>query len=244
MQTRRAPESNPPETESWGEIQQRAESQLEDLGLGWEDLIGNVLDVGSGESFITKAAREQGIDTEVTSLDIDPRRGEWSPLPGEIRQRSVQADALEMPFADESFDLVVARGSVGFLGIPEAIRVLRPGGELRIYPLSTGVVEQWMMFYYLHEVQGESQEDVMDKMQALSSSYNEELGAYSLEYTALRDEALESLSKDQKLEVIQMVVDTLSDRYGLSLTHIVREPDAREPKAILCYTKPDLFREF
>lgn len=114
---------------------------LVDLGLSWDELRGKtVLDLGAGLGEFARAARVHGID--VTSLELRPElwSSEGEP-PTDIPY--VIADAVKLPFDDESFDVVVSRQ--GPLGteedqqrftqmMHEAIRVLRPGGELRFGP--------------------------------------------------------------------------------------------------------------
>ncbi len=118
-----------------------AELYLIDLGLSWTDLEGKtVLDLGAGLGEFARAAREHGVT--VTSVEQRPElwKHEGEP-PTDLPY--VVADAILLPFADYSFDYVICRA--GPLGseeeqsrfhqiMNEAIRVLKPGGELRFGP--------------------------------------------------------------------------------------------------------------
>jgi SAM-dependent methyltransferase len=93
-----------------------------------------LLDVGSGPGYVAAAARARGasvvgVDAAARMLTLAVRLH-----PGlEIRQ----ADAEALPFADGSFDAVVANFLVPHLARPEAavaqfVRVLRPRGRLAL----------------------------------------------------------------------------------------------------------------
>ncbi|HEY2365929.1 MAG TPA: class I SAM-dependent methyltransferase, partial [Polyangiaceae bacterium] len=98
------------------------------------DVKGDVLEIGCGTGFMFShyltEARVRAIDVDDDFLS---RAHERSRPNVEI----VRADAQALPFADASFDVVVA--SLVFCSIPdaaqaltEAKRVLRRGGELRL----------------------------------------------------------------------------------------------------------------
>ena len=100
---------------------------------------GRLLDVGCGGGHMGLAVMELGDYAEAVFCDISPRalelaaeRIESRGLSG--RARTVQGDVHRLPFDDESFDLVVSRGSMPFwddqlLAFRELYRVLAPGGR-------------------------------------------------------------------------------------------------------------------
>jgi SAM-dependent methyltransferase len=102
------------------------------------DLVGDVLDVGCGPG---TNFPHYGPGARVTAVDYNPgmialaRRA----LPAPHASVTVQvADAMALPFEDETFDAYVSTlvlCSVPDLGraVDEAWRVLRPGGEVRIF---------------------------------------------------------------------------------------------------------------
>jgi|GEM_PF-2177258 len=116
-----------------------------DLGLTWELLAGRrVLDIGAGGAQFAQAARRRGIYVR----SIDKQRGGWGgavPIPPDLQDDYDVCDVAVqgLPYLDSSFDVAVARASLhsmihdrgSFNGVvDEALRVLRPGGELRFGP--------------------------------------------------------------------------------------------------------------
>lgn len=107
---------------------------------------GRLLEVGSGPGRL--AVRLAGIapNLAVTGVDISPemvglaaRRAEEAGL--DERVRFEVGDVVALPFEDASFDGVVSTLSLhhwpdAARGLSEIHRVLRPGGEARLYDLS------------------------------------------------------------------------------------------------------------
>jgi SAM-dependent methyltransferase len=99
---------------------------------------GRVLDVGTGRGgFVEELIAELKDYDEIIGIDVDGDLGEgfgkrFADFP---RVRFQQADALSLPFEDESFDTVSVAGSLHHLadpqiGLRELMRVLRRGGHL------------------------------------------------------------------------------------------------------------------
>ena len=118
-----------------GQITDRIEEEL------IVDLIGSlqgrrVLDVGCGDG--TLAVRLASLGAAVTGMDTDPRMLAAARVRAASARADVtlvEADAIALPFADETFDIVVAVTVLCFVHDPsrvlhEAARVLRPGGRL------------------------------------------------------------------------------------------------------------------
>lgn len=92
----------------------------------------NVLDVGCGAGFLSNYLAGAGfdvtgIDASPTSIDVATRHD----TTGKVRY--LLGDALELPFADASFDVVCAMDFLEHVENPAAVvaeiaRVLRPGG--------------------------------------------------------------------------------------------------------------------
>lgn len=101
-----------------------------------EDLRGKLLlDVGAGSgrhSFYAAAAGAQVVAVDLgEAIDVARRN-----LPADVL--TVQADAEALPFAPESFDIVMSIGVLHHLRAPEAgiqrlVPLVRPGGRLHIY---------------------------------------------------------------------------------------------------------------
>lgn len=96
--------------------------------IGWQGS-GRVLDIGGGSGMVSRLIGHKP-DTEIVCLDISHAMLTHSPVPG------VQADAIKLPFADESFDLIVAAAFMHHLPdsfgqvASQARRVLRPEGRI------------------------------------------------------------------------------------------------------------------
>jgi arsenite methyltransferase len=101
-----------------------------------------VLDLGSGagtDSLV--AAQMVGPGGSVTGIDMTPEmlakaRAAAAEM-GAANVEFVEADAERLPFADESFDVVISNGVIDLLPDKDAVfaglfRVLAPGGRLQI----------------------------------------------------------------------------------------------------------------
>lgn len=111
---------------------------VEDLRLSPADFGKKILDIGAGSAQFAKWAREHGVNSQIYSIDQEAYTDEKNTVTG-------KAEAL--PFADESFELVISDAAVphGYIGegipeeiekkvllsLKEAIRVLKRGGEIR-----------------------------------------------------------------------------------------------------------------
>jgi len=106
-----------------------------------------VLDAGCGTGLLTLAfLRVHERPAEVASIDLSRRslqtaRKAAQKLPQLPRRRVTfaQSNALSLPFADETFDLVLTSGVLEYLplreGLGELARVLAPGGHLLFVPV-------------------------------------------------------------------------------------------------------------
>jgi SAM-dependent methyltransferase len=95
-----------------------------------------ILEVGCGlgldvVEYLHHGAQVTAIDVSFHSLELARRLL----VNEQMTARLLQADAEELPFPDEVFDLVVARGVLMYTprtrrAVDEVYRVLRPGGEM------------------------------------------------------------------------------------------------------------------
>lgn len=96
-----------------------------------------VLEVAAGTGVVTRElARALPTDSEIVATDLNQAMIDHAATIGTARPvQWRQADAMKLPFADETYDLVVCQFGVMFFGdkpaaFAEARRVLRPGGVL------------------------------------------------------------------------------------------------------------------
>ena len=216
----------------------RAETILSNLSLTWDDLKDKkVLDMASGPSALAHAASMLGIHTKIFSVDID-RQKEWVGLPQEVKSKIVQGDAEKLPFADESFDIVLDHGGMGILGIQEAARTLRLGGQFRMYPIGGRVLEYWNISYYLTVKKGQDPESVGRLIEGFDQQITEADGWIPKAYVRLRKEALDALSPNQKIDVIEAIIDRYAQITELSLfSYKLKDPMAHEPNGVMVYDK-------
>jgi len=126
---------------------------LEDLGLSEDELqTKKILFIGPGKwRYRAKEAKEKGLDAEF----IDPiYRSRYGVMDPEVNDpetgwgvakdsRAIAGVAEMLPFSNESFDFVLAHTSVpeystsvdnALKALSEMIRVLKPQGQLRVFP--------------------------------------------------------------------------------------------------------------
>lgn len=100
---------------------------------------GAVLETASGTGIVTRVLAEQlPAAVDIVATDLNQAMVDFAATkPGLARAKLRQADALALPFEDDSFDAVVCQFGAMFFpdrvrGYREAYRVLRPGGRALI----------------------------------------------------------------------------------------------------------------
>ena len=110
---------------------------------------GRILDVATGTGDLVFALHRRHPRAAITGIDLSDgmlslarrKLAEHEPPADPSQLRFMQADCMDMPFDDDTFDLVtVAYGVRNFedtrRGYAEMLRVLRPGGVLCVVELS------------------------------------------------------------------------------------------------------------
>ncbi len=115
-----------------------------------------LLDVASGTGDLALEVQDQCPQCDVIASDFCAEMLAHAASRGMLK--TVVADALKLPFADEEFDVVtVAFGLRNMADYPAALRemhrVIRPGGRLLIldFSLPTGILRR-LYRWYLHHV--------------------------------------------------------------------------------------------
>lgn len=99
------------------------------------------LDVGCGTGFLLSLAHSRGFDV----CGVDPSKGMLDKAHhhyGLPKEKLIHSGAEKLPFADNSFDFVVASGSLSYVphveeAIKEIVRVAKPGALIRVIDHTT-----------------------------------------------------------------------------------------------------------
>lgn len=156
-----------------------------DLDLNPDSL---VLDAGSGTGIITQAFHSSGLPARrIVSLDLSLKslRVARQELGEEQRFRSrtefVESNVLAMPFADETFDLVVTCGVLEYTplnnGLGEVARVLKRGAPLVLIPVKPSIVGSMLELLYSFKIHP------LDKVRTAASRYFNILGNHEFPLT-------------------------------------------------------------
>jgi len=124
---------------------------LESLDLNLDES-SLVLDAGSGTGIVTLGFHTAGfrpkktvaLDLSFNSLKVSREQFEKDENADADDICAVQGNVLKMPFADETFDLVLTCGVLEYIslkdGLEEFARVLKPGAKLVLIPVKPSLV--------------------------------------------------------------------------------------------------------
>ena len=118
-----------------------------------------VLDAGSGTGILTSAFHDAGFRfRRIFSLDLSPKslgvaREEMAEFPERLLTTDwVEGNVLTMPFANDTFDLVLMCGVLEYTplddGLREAARVLKPGAPLVLLPVKPSIIGSVLELLY------------------------------------------------------------------------------------------------
>ena len=120
-----------------------------DLDLDADSL---VLDAGSGTGIVTLGLQSAGfrpkksiaLDLSFNSLKVSREQFKKDRRTDANNIAAVQGNVLELPFADETFDLILTCGVLEYVpleaGLGEFARVLKPGAKLVLIPIKPSLV--------------------------------------------------------------------------------------------------------
>ena len=123
-----------------------------------------VLDAGSGTGIVTLGFQDAGFrpkqtvafDLSFNSLKIANEQFEKEKRIDPENISTVQGNILELPFADETFHLVLTCGVLEYVslddGLREMARVLRPGGRLVLIPVKPSLVGSVLELLYKFKI--------------------------------------------------------------------------------------------
>jgi demethylmenaquinone methyltransferase/2-methoxy-6-polyprenyl-1,4-benzoquinol methylase len=117
-----------------------------------------VLDAGSGTGVVTMAFQNAGFEyKQIVSLDLSLKslkvaREEIAKQNDRDKSSVVHGNVLAMPFADETFDLLLSCGVLEYTplddGLNEAARVLKRGARLVFIPVKPSIVGSMLELLY------------------------------------------------------------------------------------------------
>lgn len=128
-----------------------------DLKLGPESY---VLDAGSGTGIVSlgfvdagfQSKRSVALDLSLNSLQIASNQFKKERKKATTSVSPVQGNVLQLPFADETFDLVLTCGVLEYVslddGLKEMARVMKPGARLVLIPVKPSFVGTVLEFLY------------------------------------------------------------------------------------------------
>lgn len=135
--------------------------RLLDLDIGPDSY---VLDAGSGTGIVTLGFQDAGFtpkrtiafDLSGNSLEIARDQFRKEKRIDHKRISPVQGNVLELPFAAETFDLVLTCGVLEYVslddGLRELARVLKPGGKLVFIPVKPSLVGSVLELLYKFKI--------------------------------------------------------------------------------------------
>jgi ubiquinone/menaquinone biosynthesis C-methylase UbiE len=156
-----------------------------DLDLGADSL---VLDAGSGTGIVTLAFQDAGFQARrIVSLDLSFNSLKVAREQIAKRRRhakktdALQANVLQMPFADETFDLVLMCGVLEYTplddGLSEAARILKHGAPLVFLPVKPSMVGSVLELLYNFKIHP------LEKVRTAAARYFNILGNYEFPIT-------------------------------------------------------------
>jgi ubiquinone/menaquinone biosynthesis C-methylase UbiE len=150
-----------------------------DLDIGPDSY---VLDAGSGTGIVTLGFQDAGFrprktiafDLSGNSLKIAREQFEKEKKVDASNIESVQGNVLELPFADNRFELILTCGVLEYVsldaGLKELSRVLKPGGKLVFIPVKPSFVGAVLELLYNFKIHP------LEEVERISSRYFDIVG--------------------------------------------------------------------
>ena len=119
-----------------------------------------VLDAGSGTGIVTlglhsaefNPKKTVALDLSFNSLQVSREQFEKDKKTKEKKISAVQGNILSLPFADETFDLVLTCGVLEYVALDDSLkeiaRVLKKGAKLVLIPVRPSIVGSVLEIFY------------------------------------------------------------------------------------------------
>jgi len=119
-----------------------------------------VLDAGSGTGIVTMSLQDAGyrpkrtiaFDLSFNSLRLSREQFRKDKKTDAKRISTTQGNVLRLPFADETFDVIITCGVLEYVplddGLKELARVLKPEAKLVLMPVKPSIVSSVLEFLY------------------------------------------------------------------------------------------------
>jgi len=119
-----------------------------------------VLDAGSGTGIVTMSLQDAGykpkrtiaFDLSFNSLRLSREQFRKDKKTDARRISTTQGNVLKLPFADETFDVIITCGDLEYVplddGLKELARVLKPEAKLVLMPVKPSLVSSVLEFLY------------------------------------------------------------------------------------------------
>ncbi|MET0754439.1 MAG: class I SAM-dependent methyltransferase [Pyrinomonadaceae bacterium] len=157
-----------------------------DLNIDSDSL---VLDAGSGTGIVTLGFYSAGfrpkkcvaLDLSLNSLEIAREEFEKDEAADAQNIVEVQGNILKLPFAGETFDLVLTCGVLEYVpldkGLKEMARVLKPGAKLVLIPVKPSLVGSILEIIYNFKTHP------IEKVKEVAGEYFNVIGDYQVPVT-------------------------------------------------------------
>ena len=148
-----------------------------------------VLDAGSGTGIVTLGFYSAGfrpkttfaLDLSLNSLKVSREEIEKDPAADAENIVGVQGNILKLPFADETFDLVLTCGVLEYVpladGLREMARVLKTGAKLVLIPVKPSLVGSLLEIIYSFKTHP------IEKVRELAAEHFKVIGDYQFPIT-------------------------------------------------------------
>jgi len=148
-----------------------------------------VLDAGSGTGIVTlgfytagfRPQKTVALDLSFNSLDISREEFQKDEKTDAANVCAVQGNVLQMPFAEETFDLIITCGVLEYLSLEEGLRefarVLKTGSNLVLIPVKPSIIGSVLEILYNFKTHS------IEETEAIAKQYFDVVDNYEFPFT-------------------------------------------------------------